>query len=230
MSFGKTNPSNPTNPNNSLSLGGGSESSQSVQNPGFVWGGQAPYLQELYGMGSNLANNFGQYEQAGQGIFNTALGGFNQMMNPGMNPQLQAYQGDVQRNLERNMLPAIQSNAAGFGQMGGSRHGIAQGLALSDANQQVTDMASNLYNDDMNRMMSAMALAPGLANFGMGIPWYALNQYAGLLGSPTALSGGGASSGEGSNFSYGRDIGGGGGGGGGGFNVGLGGSETPWFL
>mgnify|MGYP001557683350 FL=1 len=218
MSFQKSQPNNPYNPNNSIGLGGSSEEMSQTTNPGFVWGPQGGYLQELYGMGSNLANNFGQYEQAGQGIFNTALGGFNPMMNPGMNPQLQAYQGDVQRNLERNMLPAIQSNAAGFGQMGGSRHGIAQGLALSDANQQVTDMASNLYNDDMNRMMGAMALAPGLANFGMGIPWYALNQYAGLLGSPTALSGGGEASSSGGDWKYQRDIGGGGGGGGGGFN------------
>ena len=227
MSYGKDNPTNPVNPNNSIGLGGSSEEMSQVTNPGFVWGPQGGYLQELYGMGSNLANNFGQYEQAGQSIFNTALGGFNQMMNPGMNPQLQAYQGDVQRNLERNMLPAIQSNATGFGQMGGSRHGIAQGLALSDANQQVTDMASNLYNDDMNRMMGAMALAPGLANFGMGIPWYALNQYAGLVVSPTALSGGGEASCSVGDWKYQRDFGGGGGGGGGGFNFDSG---FRWWL
>ena len=223
MSFGKDNPTNPANPNNSIGLGGSSEEMSQVTNPGFVWGPQGDYLQQLYGMGSNLANNFGQYEQMGMGIFNTALGGFNQLMNPGVNPQLQAYQGDVQRNLERNLLPTIDSNAAGFGQMGGSRHGVAQGLAISDSQRQISDMASNLYNQDMTRMMTTMGMAPGLANFGMGIPWYALNQYAGLLGSPTTLTGGGTTSSEGSNWNYGRDIGGGGGGGGGGWtgNIGL---------
>ena len=204
MSFGKDNPTNSYNPNNSIGLGGSSEEMSQTTNPGFVWGGQSPYLEQLYGMGSNLANNFGGYQQGAQNIYNTATQGFNQLMNPGVNPQLQAYQGDVQRNLERNMLPAIQSNAAGFGQMGGSRHGIAQGLAMSDANQQVTDMASNLYNDDMNRLMGAMAFAPTLGNFGHSIHWYALNQYAGLLGSPTALRGGGSASSSGSDWYYRR--------------------------
>ena len=218
MSFSKTNPGNPSNPNNSIGLGGSSEEMSQVTNPGFVWGPQGDYLQQLYGMGSNLANNFGQYEQGAQNIFNTALGGFNQLMNPGVNPQLQAYQGDVQRNLERNLLPAIDSNAAGFGQMGGSRQGVAQGLAISDSQQQISDMASNLYNDDMNRMMGAMAFAPTLGNFGMSIPWFAMNQFSGLLGSPVGLSGGGSASSSGGDWRYNRDIGGGGGGGGGGWD------------
>ena len=232
MSFGSKSPTNPTNPNNSLSLGGSSEfnESSSWRDPATVWGPQAGYLQQLYGMGSQLANNFQPYMQQGQNIFNTATQGFNQLMNPGVNPQLQAYQGDVQRNLERNMLPAIQSQAGSFGQMGSSRQGIAEGLALSDANQQVTDMASNLYSSDMDRMMTTMGMAPGLANFGMGIPWYALNQFAGLLGDPTALPGARGSSGSGGseNWNFSRDIGGGGGGGGGGWE--LDSSKTPFFL
>ena len=143
------------------------------------------------------------------------------MMNPGINPQLQAYQGEVQRNFERNIMPAISSNAQGFGQLGGSRQGVAEGIAAGDANQQVTDMAANLYNQDQNRTMQAMSMAPGLANFGMGLPWYAMNQQAGLLGSPTVLSGAqgsqysNQSSGGGSTFGQSQSTGTGGGGGGG---------------
>jgi hypothetical protein len=220
MSFGTTKPTNPAN-NQSTSSGGSSESSSSWSDPSSVWGPQAQALQGLYGQGADLMNNFGQYEQQAQGIFDTALGGYNQMMNPGINPQLQAYSGEVQRNLERNLLPSIQGNAAGFGQMGGSRHGVAQGLALGDSNQQITNMASNLYNQDQNRTMQAMAMAPGLANFGGQIPWYAMNQYAGLLGDPTVLSGASGSSSSGSSWNESQSTGTGGGGGGG-FNVGSG--------
>jgi hypothetical protein len=203
-----------TNPNNSWSNSeqGGSTWSSGTQNPDTVWGGQAPYLQSLYGQGQNLAQNFGGYEQAAQGIYDTAVGGYNQMMNPGVNPQLEAYQRQVGQNLSDNILPQIQGSAGMAGQMGGSRQGVSEGLALARGNQQITDMAANLYNADMNRMGQAMQQAPGLAQFGMGIPWYAMNQYAGLLGSPVTLGGGGQTSGGGSSFgtSSSRDIGGGG--------------------
>jgi len=224
VSGGRSTSQTETNPNNAIGVseGGGSTFSQGVQNPDTVWGPQAKYLQGLYGQGANLAQNFGQYEQGAQGIYDQAAQGFGQMMDPGISPQLEAYQRQVQNNLQDSLLPAIQGGAGMAGQMGGSRQGVAEGLALARGNQQVTDMAANLYNDDMNRMMGAMNMAPGLGQFGMSIPWYAMNQYAGILGQPTTLGGGGATSGGGSDFSrsFSRDIGGGGHGSGSSWNVG----------
>ena len=220
MGGGGASRPNTTNPNNA-----GSEASSAGSNwnessasgstdAGFIWGGQSPYLTGLYGGAAELgAGNQGQSQA--QGVYDQAMQGFNQMMNPGVNPQLQAYQGEVQRNLERNMLPAIQGQAGQFGQMGGARQGVAEGLAMSDANQQVTDMSANLYNADMNRMGQAMSQAPSLGTFGQQIPWYNMNQYSGILGDPQALSGasrnqssssgGGSESSSSSSF----DIGGG---------------------
>jgi len=157
----------------------------------------------------------GQSMDQAQGLYDKAIGGFDQLMNPGVNPQLDAYAGEVQRNFDRNIMPGIQSSAAGFGQLGGSRQGVAEGIAAGDANQQMTDMASNLYNADMNRMTQAMTMAPQLGAFGQGIPWYGVNQYAGILGDPTVLQGAAGSEAEGSSSSFGAsegssfDIGGG---------------------
>lgn len=202
-----------TNPNDAYtqSQSQGAQGSSSFADASSVWGNQAGYLGDMYGMGANIANNFGGYEQQAQGVYDMAMNGMQQMMNPGVNPQLEAYQRQVQQNLTDNLLPNIQGTAGMAGQQGGSRQGVAQGLALSRGNQQITDMSANLYNQDMNRMMQSMQMAPGLANFGMSIPWYGANQYAGLLGSPTVLSGASGSEGWGeqSDSMYSRDIGGG---------------------
>ena len=105
--------------------------------------------------------------------------------------------------------------------MGSSRQGIAEGLAIGDANQAVTDMAANLYSEDRNRMLGALGMSGQLGNFGMSIPWYAMNQFSGLLGKPNALGGGGEQWGSESSSQFGEDWrwGGGGGGGGGGFEI-----------
>jgi len=216
MGGGGASRPNTTNPNEAYSQSGGSSSSSSeassFRDPASVWGGQSPYLQGLYGQGGQLAQNQAGMA-SGQGMYDKAMAGFDSLMNPGVNPQMQAYQGEVQRNLERNMLPAIQSQAGQFGQMGGARQGVAEGLAVSGANQQVTDMAANLYNADRNRQVQAMSQAPALGTFGQQVPWYAANQYAGILGDPTVLQGAAgsesSSSSSASNFGWSSDTGGG---------------------
>ncbi|RKZ92546.1 MAG: hypothetical protein DRQ40_08625 [Gammaproteobacteria bacterium] len=260
LDFGQDSTTNPNNAggeqwSSSGGVSGSSSSSNSSswRDPQSVWGGQSPYLQQLYGMGAGMfggggyggspsgggspftggaigqgqmgsngsfsggmgqgaprgfggqGGQAGAMEARGNNIFNTAQQSFDRLSNPGVNPQLEAYSGEVQRNLERNLLPAIGGQAQGFGQMGGSRQGVAEGLAVSDSNQQITDMASNLYNADMNRMGQAMSQAPGLANFGMGVPWYGMNQYAGLLGDPTVLGGAAGSESSSSSSSFGED-------------------------
>jgi len=195
--------------------------SSSFRDADSIWGGQEGFLGDLYRGAQGLKNNFSDYQNQGQELYNQAAAGFGSMMNPGMNPQMQAYQDEVQRNLERNILPGVGQDAMGVGQYGSARHGIQTGLAASDANRQITDMAANLYGQDRDRMNQAMAMAPGLANMGMGIPWYAQNQYAGLLGAPSILGGAAGSqatgSGGGSSVSQqqaqGTSLGGGGGGG-----------------
>jgi hypothetical protein len=48
-------------------------------------------------------------------------------------------------NLSRNLLPQIGRDAQAQGQYGGSRQQIAEGLAMSDANQQALQSAMGMY-------------------------------------------------------------------------------------
>ena len=77
----------------------------------------------------------------------------------------------------------------------------------------MVDMAANLYNQDQNRALQAAQYTPQIGAFGQQIPWYALNQQAGILGGPTVLGMGGQTSSSGGGGSSSFDIGGGGGGG-----------------
>lgn len=238
MSFGISgggptqNPSESFGENFSSSFGfGGSQSqssSYSQQNPDIVWPAQAQALQALWGLGFN---QLGQGTPGGVNeVYQGAVGGLGQLFNPGVNPALGAYQNDVQRNLTENLLPALDRGAAGFGQFGGTRGDVGRGLAVTNANRDISDMAARLYSDDMNRMLGAVQQAPAIANLGLGIPWYGLNQMSGLLGSPVVLGQGGYSTSQASGSSsqqsgssgYGYDYGFGGGTDNGlGFNIGI---------
>lgn len=60
-------------------------------------------------------------------------------------------------------LPGISENAIAAGQMGSSRHGIAEGLARSDANKYMTDtensMRAGAYDTDLNWKMDIAKMA-----------------------------------------------------------------------
>jgi hypothetical protein len=56
----------------------------------------------------------------------------------------QKNQTDLTNNLQRNILPGIRSNSVLAGQYGGSRQGVAEGLALSDYTNQLTNANTTL--------------------------------------------------------------------------------------
>lgn len=70
----------------------------------------------------------------------------------------------VFEHLTRTALPAIRNQAAGVGGYGGSRQGIAEGLATSDATNQALDTAGNIMNSAWQfgnqQANQALSLAP----------------------------------------------------------------------
>ena len=88
--------------------------------------------QNLYGLGG------GQYQ-------NQALGG-----------AIQAGLGDINRNLQRNILPSVNTGSALTNTSGGSRQGIAQGLAMSDANRQAGDFVNRMYSQNYGQTLQSM--------------------------------------------------------------------------
>ena len=217
-------------------LFGGSD--QSTTNPAQVWGTQSPYLSDLYSraqmasygnQGQNFANQIGQGAQSGfnnqmQGGFQNpnlqqGLQNFGGQQNQALGGAINAGLGQISNNFNRNIMPGINAGAAGTNTSGGSRQGIAQGLAASDANQQATDfvnqMQSNNWQNQMQNQLGAygqmaglqgqqnqaqqgaMGMAPEMANLGFGAQYGDLSFLQQLLGSPTVLGGGGQSSGQG---------------------------------
>ena len=79
-----------------------------------------------------------------------------QVNNPYLTDQANAMTANLTRNLNENVMPGIRSEALASGQYGGSRQGIAEGLAASRLNQDLapalTSMFSNANEQAQQRM------------------------------------------------------------------------------
>lgn len=65
-----------------------------------------------------------------------------------------AITSQVNNNLQRNILPGIRSGAQATGNMGSSRQGIAEGVAIGDTNQQLANALTGMYYGDYNNAMN----------------------------------------------------------------------------
>lgn len=74
-----------------------------------------------------------------------------------LDPIAQSITNQITRNTTENVLPQIRSGAIGAGQYGGSRQGIAEGLAMSRLNQDLSTGLAPLYGtafeNAQNRML-----------------------------------------------------------------------------
>jgi len=87
--------------------------------------------------------------------------------NPYLDKQASAITANLTRNLNENVMPGLRSEALLSGQYGGSRQGIAEGLAASRLNQDLAPALTGLYGGAYESAQNRMA---GTAN--------ALNQQA----------------------------------------------------
>lgn len=91
------------------------------------------------------SNNQGPARMGGQ---NLGFGNFQQPQfgpNPYLGQQANAITQNVTQNLQNNVLPGINSGAMAAGGFGGSRQGIAQGLAIQGANRDIANAQANMY-------------------------------------------------------------------------------------
>jgi hypothetical protein len=124
---------------------------------------------------SDLIGGTGGISRTGLGALQSGLGPYDPN-NPALTAAIDAASGDVTRNLQRNILPAVGGAAVNAGAFGGSRQGIAEGLAMSDANQQISDMATNMRLADMqgfqDRQQSLLSnlggITQGVVGAGLG--------------------------------------------------------------
>lgn len=83
-------------------------------------------------------------------------------MNPYLQNQAAAITQQANQNLTQNQLPAINSAAIAAGGYGGSRQGIAQGLAIGQTNQGIANSLASLYGNayesDANRALQQQSI------------------------------------------------------------------------
>lgn len=84
------------------------------------------------------------------------------------NPMADAITSRVNRNFNESILPSIRNGSIANGTLGGSRQGIAEGLAASRMNEDLAGSLSNLYGNAYTQAQSARnAIAPAMANLAL---------------------------------------------------------------
>jgi len=206
-----------------------SKSSTEATNPAQVWEPQTGYLTDLYGAGSELlaqqpteaaSTITGRGMATGyagspalQNLIQQSQAGLSTALTPQQNPMLQQAMQSAIRPLtqqyQENVLGGITDEAVRAGQTGGSRQGIAEGIAGREYLQQVGDITEGMAYQDFaggqERMLQGLSQAPTIANLGLApseimqqagmqeqlAPWQQLQLQQGLIGAPTVLGGGG---------------------------------------
>lgn len=211
-----------------MSIGGGkqkqkqesSSSGESFSYGSDIWGGQSPFLENLYrDAQSNMGNQWGiqaadRYIDRGTNALDSAANTLNQsnqaltgFLNPGQDPAAAAYARDLGQQFNEQFMPGLKGDAALAGGLGGSRQQIGAALGAQRGMQELSDFTANIYSDQQNRALAAAQGLSGnaqgfeslgnsnmaLGDFARSMPWYQLAQFSGLLGSPTSVDLGGYS-------------------------------------
>lgn len=91
--------------------------------------------------------------------------------NPYVQDWVQAANRRLGTDFQEQILPGIQKNAIAAGGLGGSRQGVAEGIAAGKLAQAMGDQTANMYNQaygmGLDQQARAMALAPQQMGIGM---------------------------------------------------------------
>lgn len=135
-------------------------------------GGFAPQANPLELMGR--ANTLGYAEGLLPELIGSAHRSWLQGLQPGLNPyvapMIQAAQQDLVQDFMRNVMPAISDQAQGVGGYGGSRQGVAQGIAseglLEALGDVETSLLSNAFNQAQGQQRAAWGAMPSMLQAG----------------------------------------------------------------
>lgn len=90
--------------------------------------------------------------------------------NPAVMNMINAQGSLINDQLTRNWLPQIRSGAIGAGQYGGSRQGIAEGLAMGEASKALANSAAQTqlgaYEQAVRQQLGASSVYPGALQMG----------------------------------------------------------------
>lgn len=132
--------------------------------PGQTYAGFDPYQLQSQQMQLGAADAMNPMIQQG----NQAMAfGLNAPMDPANNPTVQKWANaavqPITEAYKQNVMPAIQDSAVATGGLGGSRQGVAEGIAAGNYMDAVGNTTANIYNqaygqglDQQARMMTMM--------------------------------------------------------------------------
>lgn len=83
------------------------------------------------------------------------------VQNPYLDQMATGIKNTVNDNLQQNILPGIGDSAMASGGYGGTRQGIAQGLAIGQSNKYLSDALSNLYGGQQSQANQLQAQMTG---------------------------------------------------------------------
>ena len=153
------------------------------------WGAQQPYLRDLFNRAQGQVEQGGQIagfgpdqraaqqqvrqmaqqapgqQQIGQAqdTLGRALTGD---MGPELDAQLQAAIRPAQQQFTEQAMPQIQRDSLAQGQLGGSRQGVAEGIATRGFMDQVTDASTRIQDRQAQRAMQAAGMMPQVTGAG----------------------------------------------------------------
>ena len=139
--------------------------------PGQTFAGRDPLSDQAQNLRLNYATNSmpGQIYDA-QRAQSFALNSPDAANNPYVQNMMQSNQFMANRNLSENLLPMIDSGAVAAGQMGGSRQGIAQGLAMRGTQEALANANAqtmmDAYGKGLGAQQGALAMAPNIMGMG----------------------------------------------------------------
>ena len=140
--------------------------------PGQTFAGRDPLSDQAQNLRLNYATNSmpGQIYDA-QRAQSFALNSPDAANNPYVQNMMQSNQYMANRNLSENLLPQIAGGAVASGQMGGSRQGIAEGLAMRGTQEALANanagMMLDAYGKGLGAQSNALQMAP--QTMGMGL-------------------------------------------------------------
>jgi hypothetical protein len=148
--------------------------------PGQTYPGRDPLQDQAQNLSLNYAtNSMPDQIYDAQRAQSFALNSPDAANNPYVQNMMRSNAFNLNRNLQENLLPAIDSGAVNAGAYGGSRQGIAQGLAMRGTQDALANANASTMMDAYSKGLGAQGMALGNAGnmMNMGLsPMNIMNQ------------------------------------------------------
>ena len=140
--------------------------------PGQTYADLTPLQEESLGMQEAFARDLGGgMVDPAMAAWESTIGAPDVANNPYVQGLLEQQAGLLNRNFAENLLPSIRSGAIASGNLGGTRQGVAEGIAARGTQEALAREAARTqmgaYTAGLGQQRYGLSAAPGMAQFGM---------------------------------------------------------------